>query len=64
MVSNPSLSLLASSFSDELSWIIELLEKDGGMAFQEGLGDSGTYGEKPFSLSPIYLVPSATLPKC
>ncbi|XP_008828533.1 ETS-related transcription factor Elf-3 isoform X2 [Nannospalax galili] len=29
---------LTSSSSDELSWIIELLEKDG-MAFQEALGD-------------------------
>lgn len=44
----PSLSLPASSSSDELSWIIELLEKDG-MAFQEGPGDSGPFGENPFS---------------
>lgn len=38
----------ASSSSDELSWIIELLEKDG-MAFQDTLGDPGPFGEDPFS---------------
>ncbi|KAL1775542.1 ETS-related transcription factor Elf-3 isoform X2 [Sigmodon hispidus] len=41
--------LTSSSSSDELSWIIELLEKDG-MAFQEGLGDSGSlYQGSPFA---------------
>lgn len=49
VVSDPFLPPPASSSSsDELSWIIELLEKDG-MAFQEGLGDSGPFGENPFS---------------
>lgn len=49
VVSGPFLPPPASSSSsDELSWIIELLEKDG-MAFQEGLGDSGPFGENPFS---------------
>ncbi|XP_012376442.1 ETS-related transcription factor Elf-3 isoform X2 [Dasypus novemcinctus] len=39
---------LTSSSSDELSWIIELLEKDG-MAFQEPLGDSGPFDQgSPF----------------
>lgn len=42
----PSLPLPASSSSDELSWIIELLEKDG-MAFQEG-----PFGENPLSPFP------------
>ncbi|CAO2637014.1 ETS-related transcription factor Elf-3 [Lemmus lemmus] len=38
-----------SNFSDELSWIIELLEKDG-MASQEGLGDSGPFDQgSPFA---------------
>ncbi|XP_057613242.1 ETS-related transcription factor Elf-3-like [Chionomys nivalis] len=41
--------LTSSSSSDELSWIIELLEKDG-MAFQEGLGDSGPFDQgSPFA---------------
>uniref|UniRef100_A0A8C8TBG8 ETS-related transcription factor Elf-3 n=1 Tax=Peromyscus maniculatus bairdii TaxID=230844 RepID=A0A8C8TBG8_PERMB len=40
---------LTSSSSDELSWIIELLEKDG-MAFQEGVGDSGPFDQgSPFA---------------
>lgn len=40
---------LTSSTSDELSWIIELLEKDG-MAFQESLGDSGPFDQgSPFA---------------
>ncbi|XP_017454285.1 ETS-related transcription factor Elf-3 isoform X2 [Rattus norvegicus] len=40
---------LTSSSSDELSWIIELLEKDG-MTFQEGLGDSGPFDQgSPFA---------------
>ncbi|XP_021027116.1 ETS-related transcription factor Elf-3 isoform X1 [Mus caroli] len=40
---------LTSSSSDELSWIIELLEKDG-MAFQESLGDSGSFDQgSPFA---------------
>lgn len=38
---------LTSSFPDELSWIIELLEKDS-MAFQETLGP---FGENSFSRS-------------
>lgn len=37
----------ASSASDELGWIIELLEKDG-TAFQEALADPGPFGESPF----------------
>ncbi|XP_075385007.1 ETS-related transcription factor Elf-3 [Tenrec ecaudatus] len=36
---------LTASSSDELSWIIELLEKDG-MAFQETLGDSGPFDQE------------------
>ncbi|XP_077013511.1 ETS-related transcription factor Elf-3 [Tamandua tetradactyla] len=53
---------LTSSSSDELSWIIELLEKDG-MAFQEPLGDPGPFDQgSPFvqelledcRLSPYY----------
>ncbi|XP_007939320.1 ETS-related transcription factor Elf-3 [Orycteropus afer afer] len=39
---------LTPSSSDELSWIIELLEKDG-MAFQETLGNSGPFDQaSPF----------------
>ncbi|XP_068398001.1 ETS-related transcription factor Elf-3 isoform X2 [Eschrichtius robustus] len=34
---------LTSSFPDELSWIMELLEKDS-MALQEPLGDQGPFG--------------------
>lgn len=45
----PFLPLPASNSSDELSWIIELLEKDG-MAFQEGPGDSGPFDQgSPFA---------------
>ncbi|XP_037680971.1 ETS-related transcription factor Elf-3 isoform X2 [Choloepus didactylus] len=53
---------LTSSSSDELSWIIELLEKDG-MSFQEPLGDSVPFDQgSPFvqelledsRLSPYY----------
>ncbi|XP_010624005.1 ETS-related transcription factor Elf-3 isoform X1 [Fukomys damarensis] len=36
---------LTSSSSDELSWIIELLEKDSGVAFQDVLRDPGPFGE-------------------
>ncbi|XP_054546178.1 ETS-related transcription factor Elf-3 [Talpa occidentalis] len=36
---------LTSSFPDELSWIIELLEKDS-MAFQETAGDTSSFGEQ------------------
>lgn len=40
---------LTSNSSDELSWIIELLEKDG-MSFQESLGDSGPFDQgSPFA---------------
>ncbi|XP_006159199.1 ETS-related transcription factor Elf-3 [Tupaia chinensis] len=40
---------LTSSFSDELSWIIELLEKDG-VAFQETLGAPGPLDQgSPFA---------------
>uniref|UniRef100_A0A8C9UKX8 ETS-related transcription factor Elf-3 n=1 Tax=Spermophilus dauricus TaxID=99837 RepID=A0A8C9UKX8_SPEDA len=40
---------LTSSSSDELSWIIELLEKDG-MAFQDTLGDPGPFDQgSPFT---------------
>ncbi|XP_010377154.1 ETS-related transcription factor Elf-3 isoform X2 [Rhinopithecus roxellana] len=49
-LSNPQMSLegTASSSSDELSWIIELLEKDG-MAFQEAL-DPGPFDQgSPFA---------------
>lgn len=72
----PSLPPPASSTSDELSWIIELLEKDG-MAFQESLVDPGPFGENPFSPfyplcrhcphqqpAPKYLLPSGTLHRC
>uniref|UniRef100_G3TJE3 ETS-related transcription factor Elf-3 n=1 Tax=Loxodonta africana TaxID=9785 RepID=G3TJE3_LOXAF len=39
---------LKDGMSDELSWIIELLEKDG-MAFQETLGDTGPFDQaSPF----------------
>lgn len=41
--SDPPSSPPAASFPDELSWIIELLEKDS-MAFQESLGP---FGESP-----------------
>lgn len=45
----PSLPPPASSTSDELSWIIELLEKDG-MAFQESLVDPGPFDQgSPFA---------------
>nr|XP_004670756.1 ETS-related transcription factor Elf-3 [Jaculus jaculus]XP_044992067.1 ETS-related transcription factor Elf-3 [Jaculus jaculus] len=54
---------LTSSSNDELSWIIELLEKDG-MAFQEALGDPAPFDQaSPFAqellddgrqLSPYY----------
>ncbi|KAM4813265.1 ETS-related transcription factor Elf-3 isoform 1-T1 [Urocitellus parryii] len=47
-VTPPSFSS-ASSSSDELSWIIELLEKDG-MAFQDTLGDPGPFDQgSPFT---------------
>lgn len=47
-------SLSAFSSSDELSWIIELLEKDSGVAFQE----AGSFGENLFSSSlPILSCP-------
>ncbi|XP_021572806.1 ETS-related transcription factor Elf-3 isoform X1 [Carlito syrichta] len=40
---------LMSSSNDELSWIIELLEKDG-MAFQEALGDPAPFDQgSPFT---------------
>lgn len=56
----PFLPLPASNSSDELSWIIELLEKDG-MAFQEGPGDSGPFGENPFSFRSL---PCLSCPLC
>ncbi|KAK1327929.1 hypothetical protein QTO34_012350 [Cnephaeus nilssonii] len=37
---------LTSSFPDELSWIIDLLEQDS-TSFQETLGDPGPFGEHP-----------------
>ncbi|XP_021097869.1 ETS-related transcription factor Elf-3 isoform X5 [Heterocephalus glaber] len=43
---------LTSSSSDELSWIIELLEKDSGVAFQEALRDPGPFGENQGSPFP------------
>lgn len=45
-------SLSASSFPDELSWIIDLLEKDSA-SFQETLGDPGPTGESTPSLCPL-----------
>ncbi|EHB03751.1 ETS-related transcription factor Elf-3 [Heterocephalus glaber] len=40
---------LTSRCSDELSWIIELLEKDSGVAFQEALRDPGPFDQgSPF----------------
>lgn len=44
-------SLSASSFPDELSWIIDLLEKDSA-SFQETLGDLGPAGENTPPLCP------------
>ena len=41
----------ASSFPDELSWIMELLEKDS-LALQEPLGEQGPFGERPSSILP------------
>ena len=41
----------ASSFPDELSWIMELLEKDS-LALQEPLGEQGPFGESPSSILP------------
>lgn len=43
--------LSASSFPDELSWIIELLEKDSG-SLQEPLGELGPAGESFLSARP------------
>uniref|UniRef100_A0A4X1SE24 ETS-related transcription factor Elf-3 n=1 Tax=Sus scrofa TaxID=9823 RepID=A0A4X1SE24_PIG len=51
---------LTSSFPDELSWIMELLEKDS-MTLQEPLGDQGPFGESlgiPSLSSPF--LPGAT----
>lgn len=42
---------MTSSFPDELSWIIDLLEKDS-VSFQETLGDPGPTGESTPSLCP------------
>ncbi|XP_036091413.1 ETS-related transcription factor Elf-3 isoform X1 [Rousettus aegyptiacus] len=43
---------MTSSFPDELSWIIDLLEKDSA-SFQETLGDPGPTGESTPSLCPL-----------
>lgn len=43
---DPSAPSSASSFPDELSWIIDMLEQDS-TSFQETLGDPGPFGEHP-----------------
>lgn len=52
--------LSASSFPDELTWIIDLLEKDS-VSFQETLGDPGPAGENALSLCPCPSPDSALL---
>lgn len=44
-------SSAASSFPDELGWIMDLLEKDS-LALQEPLGEQGPFGESPSSILP------------
>ncbi|XP_070111739.1 ETS-related transcription factor Elf-3 isoform X7 [Equus przewalskii] len=62
-LSNPQMPLegtAASSFPDELSWIIELLEKDS-TTFQETLGDPGPFDQgSPFGQEMLDDCPQAS----